>query len=50
MEAEQKDFGIGAQILNELNIRKIRLMTNNPKKRVGLIGYNLEIIENIPIA
>ena len=50
MEAEQKDFGIGAQILNELNIRKIRLMTNNPKKRVGLIGYNLEIIENVPIA
>ncbi len=49
MEAEQKDFGIGAQILNELNIRKIRLMTNNPKKRVGLIGYNLEIIENVPI-
>jgi len=49
MEAEQKDFGIGAQILNELNIRKIRLMTNNPKKRVGLIGYNLEIVENVPI-
>ena len=49
MEAEQKDFGIGAQILNELGIHKIRLITNNPKKRVGLIGYNLEIVENIPI-
>ena len=46
---EQRDLGIGAQILNDLNIKKIRLLTNNPRKRVGLIGYGLEIIENIPI-
>lgn len=45
----QRNFGIGAQILNELGIRKIKLLTNNPKKRVGLMGYGLEIIENIPI-
>ncbi len=49
MEAEQKDFGIGAQILHDLNIRKIRLLTNSPKKRIGLVGYDLEIVENIPI-
>jgi 3,4-dihydroxy 2-butanone 4-phosphate synthase/GTP cyclohydrolase II len=49
MENEQKDFGIGAQILHDLNIRKIKLLTNNPKKRVGLIGYDLEIVDNIPI-
>lgn len=45
----QRDLGIGAQILNELGIRKIRLLTNNPRKRIGLIGYGLEIIENVPI-
>lgn len=49
MEAEQKDFGIGAQILHDLNIRKLRLLTNSPKKRIGLVGYDLEIVENIPI-
>lgn len=49
MENEQKDFGIGAQILHDLKIRKIRLLTNNPKKRVGLIGYDLEIVDNIPL-
>lgn len=48
-EHEQKDFGIGAQILHDLNIRKIKLLTNNPKKRIGLIGYDLEIVDNIPI-
>jgi 3,4-dihydroxy 2-butanone 4-phosphate synthase/GTP cyclohydrolase II len=46
---DQRDYGIGAQILRDLNISKIRLMTNNPKKRIGLIGYGLEIVENIPI-
>jgi len=45
----QRNFGIGAQILNELGIRKIKLLTNNPKKRIGLMGYGLEIVENIPI-
>jgi len=46
---EQRDFGIGAQILNELNVSKLRLLTNNPKRRIGLIGYGLEVVENIPI-
>lgn len=46
---DQRDYGIGAQILRDLNVGKIRLMTNNPKKRIGLIGYGLEIIENVPI-
>ncbi len=46
---DQRDYGIGAQILRDLNISKLRLMTNNPKKRVGLIGYGLEIVENISI-
>jgi len=45
----QRDLGIGAQILNELGVRKLRLLTNNPRKRVGLIGYGLEIVENVPI-
>lgn len=46
--SEQKNIGIGSQILNELGIKKIRLMTNNPIKRVGLNGYGVEIIENSP--
>lgn len=45
---QQRDLGIGAQILNDLGVRKLRLLTNNPRKRVGLIGYGLEIVENIP--
>lgn len=49
LEDEQKDIGIGAQILNELGIRKLRLLTNTPRKRVGLIGYGLEIVENVSI-
>ena len=48
-QMDQRDYGLGAQILRSLNITKLRLMTNNPKKRVGLIGYGLEIVENIPI-
>jgi 3,4-dihydroxy 2-butanone 4-phosphate synthase/GTP cyclohydrolase II len=44
-----RDYGIGAQILADLGIRKIRLMTNNPKKIVGLEGYGLEIVERVPI-
>ena len=40
---------MGAQILNLLGIRKMRLMTNNPVKRVGLEGYGLEVVENVPI-
>ncbi len=45
--AEQRDYGIGAQILRDLGITKIRLITNHPKRRIGLIGYGLEIVENI---
>lgn len=45
----KKDFGIGAQILRELNINKIKLLTNNPKPRTGFIGYGLEIVENLHI-
>ncbi len=44
---DERDFGIGAQILRDLNARKLKLITNHPQKRVGLIGYGLEIIENI---
>ncbi|HET6991594.1 MAG TPA: GTP cyclohydrolase II, partial [Bacteroidia bacterium] len=46
---DERDYGIGAQILRDLGVSKIRLMTNNPKKRVGLMGYGLEIVENIPL-
>lgn len=46
---DQRDYGVGAQILRDLNISKIKLITNNPKKRVALKGYGLEIVENIPI-
>ncbi len=48
-QADQRDYGIGAQILRHLGVRKMRLMTNNPKKRTGLIGYGLEIVENVAI-
>jgi 3,4-dihydroxy 2-butanone 4-phosphate synthase/GTP cyclohydrolase II len=46
---DERDYGVGAQILRELNISKIRLISNNPKKRAGLLGYGLEIIETVPI-
>lgn len=46
---DNRDYGVGAQIINDLGINKIKLISNNPKKRVGLIGYGLEIVENIPI-
>jgi 3,4-dihydroxy 2-butanone 4-phosphate synthase/GTP cyclohydrolase II len=46
---DQRDYGIGAQILRDLGVAKIRFMTNNPKKRVGLLGYGLEIVENVPL-
>lgn len=46
---DERDYGVGAQIIREIGITKMRLMTNNPTKRAGLIGYGLEIIENIPI-
>jgi 3,4-dihydroxy 2-butanone 4-phosphate synthase/GTP cyclohydrolase II len=46
---DQRDYGVGAQILRHLGISKLKLITNNPKKRVGLIGYGLEIVDNVPI-
>jgi 3,4-dihydroxy 2-butanone 4-phosphate synthase/GTP cyclohydrolase II len=47
--ADERDYGVGAQILRELGVHKMRLMTNNPVKRVGLEAYGLEIVENVPI-
>ena len=47
--ADHRDYGIGAQILRALNISKIKLLSNNPKKRVGLIGYGIEIVENVAL-
>ncbi|MER3497944.1 MAG: bifunctional 3,4-dihydroxy-2-butanone-4-phosphate synthase/GTP cyclohydrolase II [Chitinophagaceae bacterium] len=48
-QMDQRDYGVGAQMLRHLGITKLRLISNNPKKRVGLIGYGLEIVENVPI-
>ena len=48
-DMDSRDYGIGAQILHDLGITKLRLMTNNPKKRIGLSGYGLEIVENVSI-
>lgn len=48
-ESDERDYGVGAQILRDLGVCKMKLMTNNPKKRAGLIGYGLEIVEVIPI-
>ena len=48
-EMDQRDYGIGAQILRHLNVGKIKLITNNPRKRAGLLGYGLEIVENVAI-
>lgn len=47
--ADERDYGVGAQILRSLDITKMRLMTNNPTKRVGLESYGLEVVENVPI-
>ncbi|GHT48568.1 riboflavin biosynthesis protein RibBA [Bacteroidia bacterium] len=47
--SDERDYGIGAQILREIGVSKIRLITNNPAKKAGLEGYGLEIVENVPI-
>ncbi|MBO9732024.1 MAG: bifunctional 3,4-dihydroxy-2-butanone-4-phosphate synthase/GTP cyclohydrolase II [Chitinophaga sp.] len=46
---DERDYGVGAQILRQLGISKLRLITNNPRKRAGLSGYGLEVVENVPI-
>jgi hypothetical protein len=44
-----RDFGLGAQVLHELGVRQLRLLTNNPRRIPGLEGYGLEIVERVPI-
>ena len=46
---DERDYGVGAQILRHLNISKLKLISNNPKKRAGLLGYGLEIVDTVPI-
>jgi len=48
-DMDQRDYGVGAQILRDLGVTKLRLISNNPGKRAGLMGYGLEIVERIPI-
>ena len=48
-QMDERDYGVGAQILRDLGVHKMRLMSNNPKKRKGLIGYGLEIVDNVPL-
>jgi 3,4-dihydroxy 2-butanone 4-phosphate synthase / GTP cyclohydrolase II len=48
-KADLRDYGIGAQMLVDLGVRKMRLMTNNPKKIVGLEGYGLKVVERVPM-
>ena len=46
---DERDYGIGAQILRHMGISKMKLMSNNPRKRAGLLGYGLEVVETVPI-
>lgn len=48
-DPDERDYGVGAEILREIGVRKMRLLTNNPVKRIGLEAYGLEIVENVPI-
>ena len=48
-KADERDYGVGANILHALGVKKMRLMTNNPMKRIGLEGYGLEVTENVPL-
>ena len=47
--SDMRDYGIGAQILSQLNVRKLRLMTNNPKKLIGIKGHGIEIVDRVPL-
>lgn len=49
LPSDSRDYGVGAQILRDLDVSKLRLISNNPQKRVGLLGYGLEIVEQVPI-
>lgn len=46
---DERDYGVGAQILRDLGVTKMRLISNNPRKRTGLMGYGLEVVERVPI-
>jgi 3,4-dihydroxy 2-butanone 4-phosphate synthase/GTP cyclohydrolase II len=48
-QADERDYGVGAQILRSLDIKNMRLMTNNPKKRIGLESYGLSVVDNVPL-
>jgi 3,4-dihydroxy 2-butanone 4-phosphate synthase/GTP cyclohydrolase II len=48
-KGDERDYGIGAQMIRNLGVTKMRLMSNNPTKRTGLTGYGLEIVENVPL-
>lgn len=48
-QADLRDYGVGAQIIRHMGVSKMRLMSNNPTKRAGLVGYGLEVVENVPI-
>ena len=48
-DPDERDYGVGAEILREIGVRKMRLLTNNPVKRIGLEAYGLEIVENVPV-
>jgi 3,4-dihydroxy 2-butanone 4-phosphate synthase/GTP cyclohydrolase II len=49
LPVDKRDYGIGSQILRDLGLRKIRIMTNNPKKIYGIEGYGLSVVEEVPI-
>jgi 3,4-dihydroxy 2-butanone 4-phosphate synthase/GTP cyclohydrolase II len=49
LDMDHRDYGIGCQILRDLGVRKLRLLTNNPRKRIGLAGYGLNLVEQTPI-
>ena len=48
-KADERDYGVGAQILRSIGVTKFKLMSNNPVKRIGLEAYNLTIVENVPL-